>query len=65
MYYIPYAVLGCMTFPAIFYATGSVITAGAGLLVAVFLACKGKGLVTVAIFACVAVLVAQGVMALI
>ncbi len=36
-YYIPYAVLGAMTFPAILYATGNMITAIAGAGVAVLL----------------------------
>lgn len=47
--YIPYTVLGAMTFPAVFYATGSVITAAAGVAVALGLAYRGKGLFTVAI----------------
>jgi branched-subunit amino acid transport protein len=62
LYYIPYAVLGAMTFPAIFYSTGSVVSATAGLAVAVVLALKKKGLVTVAVFACLTVLIVQGVM---
>ena len=38
LYYIPYAVLGAMTFPAIFYSTGNFATACAGCLVAFLLA---------------------------
>ena len=49
--YIPYTVLGAMTFPAVFYATGSVLTASAGVIVALVLAYRGKGLFEVAIFA--------------
>ena len=49
--YIPYTVLGAMTFPAVFYATGSIITAGAGVVVALILAYRGKGLFEVAVFA--------------
>ena len=49
--YIPYTVLGAMTFPAVFYATGSVITASAGVIVALILAYRGKGLFEVAVFA--------------
>ena len=30
LYYIPYTVLAAMTFPAIFYSTGSVLSASAG-----------------------------------
>ena len=49
--YIPYTVLGAMTFPAVFYATGSVISAAAGVAAALALAYRGKGLFTVAICA--------------
>lgn len=49
--YIPYTVLGAMTFPAVFYATGSVVTATAGVAVALVLAFRGKGLFEVAVFA--------------
>lgn len=52
-YYIPYAVLAAMTIPAIFYSTGSVLSAAAGLLVAIVLAFFGKPLIVVAIAACV------------
>ncbi len=65
LYYIPYTVLAAMTFPAILYATGSMISAAAGLLAAVFLAYKGKGLLIVAIGACAAVLIVEAVMILI
>ena len=34
LYYVPYAVLSAMTFPAIFYATGNVYTAIIGTVVA-------------------------------
>ena len=59
LYYIPYAVLAVMTIPAIFYATGSVISAAAGFLVAVVLSYFEKGLLTVAASACGAVLVTE------
>lgn len=49
--YIPYTVLGAMTFPAVFYATGSVWGAAAGVAVALVLAYRGKGLFPVAVFA--------------
>lgn len=38
LYYIPYAVLSAMTIPAIFYSTGSMVTAAVGTVVAVVLA---------------------------
>lgn len=49
--YIPYTVLAAMTFPAVFNATGSVFTAAAGVVVALVLAYRGKGLFEVAVFA--------------
>ncbi len=49
--YIPYTVLGAMTFPAVFYATGSFWPAFAGVGVALFAAYRGKGLFTVAVCA--------------
>lgn len=57
--YVPYAVLGAMTFPAIFSSTGSVISAAVGCVVAVFLAFKEKSLLTVALSACGAVLLVE------
>lgn len=62
LYYIPYTVLTAMTFPAILYATGSLISAIAGFLVAIIIAYRGKGLVTVACGACLAVLVVELIM---
>lgn len=59
LYYIPYAVLTAMTIPAIFYATSHPISAIAGLIVAVLLALRGKGLTVVAALACAAVFVTE------
>ena len=55
--YIPYSVLTAMTVPAIFFATGSVISAAIGFGAAVILAVRGKDLITVALCASAAVLV--------
>jgi len=55
LYYVPYAVLGAMTFPAIFFSTDSLWSAAAGTLIAGILAFKNKGLLMVAISACIAV----------
>ena len=52
LYYVPYAVLGAMTFPAVFSATGSWFSALAGTLAALALGWMGKGLLTVAAVAC-------------
>ena len=53
LYYIPYAVLAAMTFPAALYATGHIASAAAGLLVGGIFAFRGKGLTLVAIVSCV------------
>ena len=58
LYYVPYAVLGAMTFPYIFYSTGSVITASAGAACALVLAFFNKSLITVAICSSVIAFVA-------
>ena len=63
--YIPYAVLGAMTFPDVFYSTGDVRTAACGVAVAVLLAWRGRSLLTVAVAACCAVALAQGFLLLI
>ena len=55
LYYVPYAVLSAMTFPAIFYSTGSTLTALAGTLVALVLAYMGKSLTVVALAAALSV----------
>lgn len=64
LHYVPYAVLGAMTFPDVLYSTGSLWTALAGLIVAVVMAWRGRSLLTVAIGACLTVAAAQGVMML-
>lgn len=53
LYYVPYAVLGAMTFPAILFSTGNYISSLAGLITACVLAFKEKSLIVVAIFACI------------
>ena len=57
--YVPYAVLGAMTFPDVLYSTGNMGTAACGVAVAVALAWRGRSLLTVAIAACAAVAAAQ------
>ncbi len=52
LYYVPYAVLGAMTFPAIFSSTGSWITALCGTVAALALGWMEKSLLTVAAVAC-------------
>lgn len=60
LYYIPYAVLAAMTFPAVFSSTGGgIVSALVGVAVALLLAFFEKGLVTVALCACAAVFVTE------
>ncbi len=51
LYYVPYAVLSAMTFPAIFYSTGNTTTALAGTAVALALAYFDLPLIVVALAA--------------
>lgn len=59
LYYVPYATLSAMTFPAILSATGSVVSAALGFVIALILAFRGKSLLVVAVFASAAVLVCE------
>lgn len=59
LYYVPYAVLAAMTFPAIFGSTGTVASAAAGCIAAVLLAYFKRGLLTVAVGAAAVVLIMQ------
>ena len=58
LYYIPYAVLSAMTFPAIFYSTDSPVTAAIGTAVAIILAYFRLPLTVVALSACGVALIA-------
>lgn len=58
LFYVPYAVLGAMTFPAVFTATGSVPASVCGTVAALVLGWRGKGLLTVAAAACAAAFLA-------
>ena len=51
LYYIPYAVLSAMTFPAIFYSTGNVATSLIGTVAALVLAFFNLPLIVVALAA--------------
>lgn len=54
LYYLPYAVLSAMVIPSVFTSTGSIITASAGLAVALILAFFKRSLLTVALGASLA-----------
>lgn len=65
LYYVPYACLSAMTFPAILSSTAGLVSALAGFAAAVFLALRGKGLLVVAVWACAAVFVAERILSFI
>lgn len=58
LYYIPYAVLSAMTFPAIFHSTGSTLTALAGTITALVMAFFDLPLIVVALAASLAAWIA-------
>lgn len=62
LYYVPYACLAAMTFPAILDSTASIYSALVGLITAVIIAYKGKSLLIVALAACVAVFIAERIL---
>ena len=64
LYYVPYACLTAMTFPAILSSTHSVLSGAAALAAAVFTAYRGKSLLTVALVSSAAVLVTEGLLTL-
>jgi len=59
LFYIPFTVLGAMTFPDIVYSTGDPRTALAGMVTALALAWCGRSLLTVAVAASAAAFAAQ------
>ena len=65
LHYIPYAVLSAMTLPAALYATGSIISGAAGLIVGGFFAYKNKGLTLVATISCITALAVECLLLLI
>lgn len=62
LFYVPYACLAAMTFPAILSATASVVSAAAGFIVALIASYKEKSLLSVALFACGAVFIVERVL---
>lgn len=64
LYYVPYACLMAMTFPAVFDAADHPAAAVAGVAVASALALRKKGLVTVAVAASVTVFMVSRVLEL-
>ena len=62
LYYVPYACLTAMNIPDVFRSTSNLYSALTGLVVAVILALRRKSLLVVAIWACVAVFVAEQIL---
>ena len=58
-YYVPYAVLAAMTFPAVFSSTGGFFAGAVGVAVALTLAFFNRSLITVSLCACVAAFLAN------
>ena len=65
LYYVPYACLAAMTFPAILFATDSVISAAVGFIVALILLplilVLGAGAVVIALFAIAVIAIGAGI----
>ena len=64
LYYVPYAALASMIFPAILFSATQQAAAIAGFAAAVFLAFREKGLLLVALGACITVFIVEQGMAL-
>ena len=65
LHYVPYACLTAMTLPAILTSTATVISGTAALLVAVWLAYRGKSLLTVSLAASAAVMATEWLLLLV
>lgn len=64
LYYIPYAVLSAMTFPAIFFSTGSVVTSSVGTAIALVMAYFDLPLIVVALSSSAGALITALIMGL-
>ena len=62
LYYVPYACLAAMTFPAILYSTATMWSALAGMAAALILSFMGKGLLPVALVSTAAVFITECLM---
>lgn len=62
LYYVPYAVLAVMTFPAVFFATSSVISATVGVVIALILAYFEKSLLVISFSSCLGVFITELIM---
>lgn len=62
LYYVPYACLAAMTFPAILSSTATLLSAVAGFAVALIAAYRERSLLIVALEACLSVLIVEQIM---
>ena len=62
LYYVPYACLSAMTFPAILYDTTYIYSGLAALVIAIVLSFRGKSLLTVSLASCAAVFVCERIL---
>ena len=62
LYYVPYACLTAMTFPAILYDTTYICSGIAALFIAVVLAYRGKSLLTVSLASCATVFICERIL---
>lgn len=59
LYYVPYATLAVMTFPAILSATSTIWSALAGFIIAIVIAYRSGSLFKVAIYTCLIVFISE------
>lgn len=59
LHYVPYACLTAMTFPAILSSTATLLSGAAALAVGIFLAYRGKSLLTVSLSCSAAVFLTE------
>ena len=62
LHYVPYACLTAMTFPAILFDTTYILSGVAALVIAVWLAFRGKSLIIVSLASCGAVFLAERIL---
>ena len=64
LHYVPVACLTAMTFPAILYDTTYILSGVAALVIAIWLAFRGKSLIVVSLASCAAVFISERIIAL-
>ena len=62
LHYVPYACLTAMTFPAILFDTTYILSGVAALVIAIWLAFRGKSLIVVSLASCGAVFLAERIL---